>query len=220
MVSQKMTELFLRAAADPDDNVPRSANIDLRQQLAVFDCRAVTWRDVKIDISKWKMIGAQPAYRLFVRRFVRKNPKNAARFVGKQTRAEMLKVFQARDAPDFSAAQNFPKQHQCAAVGDAEIGMRHRFAISRVAAQPGKTCPRWRNQKTAVAKHELDCLIDMAVEETKAEDLLRSRHREDVEQWRDALRRVQSKRHWRCRQARCSGRETGGFWPVRRSTPP
>src|SRR6266446_140490 len=197
MISKKVTELLLRAAADPDDNVPRSASIDLRQQLAVFDCRVVTWRDVKIDIGELKMIGAQPACRLFARRFVRKNPKDAARFVGKQSRAEMLEVFQARDAPDFSAAQNSPKQHHRAAIGDREIGMRHRFAISRVATQPRKTCPRWRNQKTAVAKDELDCLIDIAVEETKAENLLRSRHREDVEQWRDTLRRVQSKRHRR-----------------------
>ena len=73
--------------------------------------------------------------------------------------------------------------------------MRHRLAISRVVTQPGKTCSRWRNQKTAAAKHELECLIDIAVEEAKAEDLLRRGHHEDVEQWRETLRGVQSKRH-------------------------
>jgi simple sugar transport system permease protein len=35
--------------------------------------------------------------------------------------------------------------------------------------------------------------IGIAVEETKAENLLRNGHRENVEQWRDALGRVQSK---------------------------
>src|SRR5216684_5430036 len=133
MISQEMTELFLRATANPDDNVPRSASIDLRQQLAVFDARVVTWRDVKIDIGEWKMIGAQPACRLFARRFVRKNPKEAARFVGKQSRAEMLEVFQARDAPDFSAAENSPKQHHRAAIGDGEIGARHCFPVRGIA---------------------------------------------------------------------------------------
>src|SRR3984893_12633305 len=134
MISQKMTELFLRAAADPDDNMRRPAMVDLCQQLAVFNCRAVTWRDVKIDIGEGKLIGAQPTYRLFARCFVCKDPKHATCFVRKKSRAEMLKVFQARNAPDFSAAQNSPKQHHCAAIGDGEIGMRHRFAISRVAA--------------------------------------------------------------------------------------
>jgi hypothetical protein len=109
----------------------------------------------------------------------------------------MLEVFQARDAPDFLAAQNSPKQHHRAAIGDGEIGMRHCFAISRVAAQSGKACSRWRNQETAVAKHELDRLVDIAVEETKAKNLLGTWHQDDVEQWRDTLRRVQSKRHRR-----------------------
>jgi hypothetical protein len=43
----------------------RPAMVDLRQQLAVFNCRAVTWRDVEIDIGGGKLIGAQPTYRLF-----------------------------------------------------------------------------------------------------------------------------------------------------------
>jgi hypothetical protein len=81
--------------------------------------------------------------------------------------------------------------------------MRHRFAISRVAAQPGETCSRWRNQKTALAKHELDSFIGIAVEETKAENLLRNRHQENVEQWRDALGRVQSKLTGRSIRSAC-----------------
>src|SRR5438445_7262385 len=128
-----MTELLLRSAANPDDNVRRFALVDLRQQLAVFNCRAVTWREVKIESGKGKLTGAQPACRLFARRFVRKNPKDAARFVGKQSRAEMLEVFQARDASDFSAAQNSPKQHHRAAIWDGEIGARHCFPVRGIA---------------------------------------------------------------------------------------
>src|ERR1700693_2450341 len=197
MISQKMTELFLRAAADPDDNMRRPAMVDLRQQLVVFNCHAVTWCDVKIDIGRGKLIGTQPTDCLFARCFVCNDPKHALRFVRKKSRAEMLEVFQARDAPDFSAAQNSPKQHHCAAIGDGEIGMRHCFAISRVAAQSGETRSRWRNQETAVAKHELDRLVDIALEETKAKNLLGTGYQDDVEQWRDTLRRVQSKRHRR-----------------------
>src|ERR1700682_6741860 len=176
MISQKMTELLLRSAANPDDNVRRFALLDLRQQLAVFNCRAVTWREVKIESGKGKLTGAKPAARLSARRFVRKDPKDATRFVGKQSRAEMLEVFQARNARDFSATQNSPKQHHRAAIRDREIGARHCFPISGVASQPRKTCSGWRDQETAMSKHERDGFIDIAVEETKAENLLSGRH--------------------------------------------
>src|SRR5882672_10677943 len=176
MISQKMTELLLRSAANPDDNVCRFALVDLRQQLTVFNCRAVTWRDIKIDIGEGKLTGAQPACRLFTRRFVRKDPKDATRFVGKEPRAEMLEVFQARNARNFSATQNSPKHHHRAAIGDREIGARHCFPIRGVASQPRKTCPGWRDEETALAKHQRDGCIDIAVEETKAENLLSRRH--------------------------------------------
>src|SRR5260370_25101434 len=188
MRSEKMSEVRVRSGGNRDDNVRRFALVDLRQQLAVFNCRAVTWREVKIESGKGKLTGAQPACRLFARRFVRKDPKDATRFVGKQSRAEMLEVFQARNAPDFSATQNSPKHHHRAAIGDREIGARHCFPIRGVASQPRKTCPGWRDQETALAKHERDGFIDIAVEETKAENLLRREHQEDVEQWRDTLR--------------------------------
>src|SRR6267378_781918 len=179
MISQKMTELLLRSAANPDDNVRRFALVDLRQQLAVFNCRAVTWREIKIDIGEGKLTGAQPACRLFTRRFVRKDPKDAARFVGKQPRAEMLEVFQARNARDFSAAQDSPKHHHRAAIGDREIGARHCFPIRGVASQPHKTCPGWRDQETALAKHERDGFIDITVEKPDSENLLRSGHQRE-----------------------------------------
>src|SRR5207253_10666239 len=179
MISQKITELLLRSAANPDDNVRRFALVDLRQQIAVFKCHAVTWRKVKIESGKGKLTGAQPACRLFARRFVRKDPKDTTRFVGKQSRAEMLEVFQARNTRDFSAAQNSPKQHHRAAIGDREIGARHCFPIRGVASKPRKTCPGWRDQETAMSKHERDGFIDIAVKKPDSENLLRSGHQRE-----------------------------------------
>jgi hypothetical protein len=83
-----------------------------------------------------------------------------------------VQISQPGNARDPAAAQHAPKQNHEAAVGQNEIGVRHRRAVNGIFAQPLEAGPRGRHNEPGSNQGAIDRLRGRAVKEANAHDLL------------------------------------------------
>ena len=84
---------------------------------------------------------------------------------------QFVQIRETRDPIYVSASQQPPKQDHQSAIGQNEIGLRHRASIRGIALQPAKTSSRWRDDETAMIECAIDGAGNAAVEKIETENL-------------------------------------------------
>lgn len=120
--AQIMSKFFLRSTTDRNYDMRWPALLYQSKKIAIFDFQSVLGRDITILDPDWRSFAVEIIEQFLSGPRSRQDPENACAPLTFQPCEKLLQIFQARNALNFFASQQSPREHHQRAVRDCEVG--------------------------------------------------------------------------------------------------